>query len=657
MVGHSPHSGRPESERSHWWQLTTSILQKHRRALPVIVLIDANARTGPTMPPHILEYDDGDNHNTEAFRQFLVDHDLCLPATSQCHQGPHPTWQSLNGESSQRIDYVAVPVHLFTACVFSCVADSFDLGNARDDHFGIGLQMTWDDLLLTKQQRTSLPSRNTGFDRAQIKSNRASILWQTVTPQPWACDIHTHVTDFNQQVLQLLSTTCSRPKGRPKKPYLDEEVWSLRQRKCALRARLKEARRLSRGHLLRKIFHGWHSQQPALPDDLRADWLFQSTWQCSMLRLVAQFHCVSRQLRQKIRMNKQKHLDTVLTELSANSAAGDILHHLRPFIGPTNLKKLKAKALPIVKQSDGTVCESHDQARDRWIQFFGQMEGGRRISCDEQWRLWRHNLAHFRQDCGTDLQLNDIPSLVELELAYRRVALGKATGLDGIPSEVCHYFPAAFARLTYTMLMKASIHGQEALPHKGGRLVQAYKHKGDPSECSSHRSLLISSHIGKTLHRSLRQHHYSLYAAYQQRQQVGGRRKMPVSGALHMARAYLRVQRNARRPCAMIFLDLTEAFYRVVRPLAVGGHLSDQCLQSMIDRLGLPPHEVQELHAMLTQPSALDLANAPAHVCRLLQAIHQDTWFVVDDQQDVVRTELGSRPGDGFADVVFGFLW
>lgn len=284
------------------------------------------------------------------------------------------------------------------------------------------------------------------------------------------------------------------------------------------------------------------------------------------------------------------------------------------------------------------------------------MEGGRRISCDEQWRLWRHNLVHFRQDCGIDLQLNDIPSLVELELAYRRVALGKATGLDGIPSEACHYFPAAFARLTYTMLMKASIHGQEALPHKGGRLVQAYKHKGDPSECSSHRSLLISSHIGKTLHRSLRQHHYSLYAAYQQRQQVGGRRKMPVSGALHMARAYLRVQRNARRPCAMIFLDLTEAFYRVVRPLAVGGHLSDQCLQSMIDRLGLPPHEVQELHDMLTQPSALDLANAPAHVCRLLQAIHQDTWFVVDDQQDVVRTELGSRPGDGFADVVFGWL-
>lgn len=63
---------------------------------------------------------------------------------------------------------------------------------------------------------------------------------------------------------------------------------------------------------------------------------------------------------------------------------------------------------------------------------------------------------------------------------------------------------------------------------------------------------------------------------------------------------------------------------------------------------------------MLSQPSALALANAPDHVSRLFQAIHQDTWFIVDDQlQNVVRTELGSRPGDGFkfADVIFGFLW
>ena len=63
------------------------------------------------------------------------------------------------------------------------------------------------------------------------------------------------------------------------------------------------------------------------------------------------------------------------------------------------------------------------------------------------------------------------------------------------------------------------------------------------------------------------------------------------------------------------------------------------------------------IYIYVQHPSAIELAGAPPHVQNLLQAIHRDTWFVVDDQSDVVRTELGPRPGDGFADVVFGFLW
>ena len=34
-----------------------------------------------------------------------------------------------------------------------------------------------------------------------------------------------------------------------------------------------------------------------------------------------------------------------------------------------------------------------------------------------------------------------------------------------------------------------------------------------------------------------------------------------------------------------------------------------------------------------------------------------DTWFTIGNQQDIVRTEQGSRPVDSYADVVFGLLW
>ena len=42
---------------------------------------------------------------------------------------------------------------------------------------------------------------------------------------------------------------------------------------------------------------------------------------------------------------------------------------------------------------------------------------------------------------------------------------------------------------------------------------------------------------------------------------------------------------------------------------------------------------------------------------RYLRALHTDTHFQLGTQSDHVRTLAGTRPGDSFADVVFGYLW
>ena len=184
---------------------------------------------------------------------------------------------------------------------------------------------------------------------------------------------------------------------------------------------------------------------------------------------------------------------------------------------------------------------------------------------------WLCSLARFRQVAPFSIDVREVPSLVDLENAYRRVAVGKAIGEDGVPPELCHYKAVDMARLTYTMMLKVLLFGQEAAEHKGGRLAIAWKHRGDVRDCSTHRSLLVSSHVGKTLHRALRQKHNALYTRYMQAQQLGGRPKMPVGIPLHATRAFLRWQARLGRPTALIFLDLTEAFYRIVRPLALGG--------------------------------------------------------------------------------------
>ena len=184
---------------------------------------------------------------------------------------------------------------------------------------------------------------------------------------------------------------------------------------------------------------------------------------------------------------------------------------------------------------------------------------------------WRQGLSQFIKEASINLQVTDIPTLTELEHAFRRVRPGKAVGLDDIPPGLCHHCPASMAKWCYTIMMKAALFGQESSAHKGGQMAVAWKHRGDVRDCTSHRSLLISSNMGKTIHRALRQKYHSFYTQYLQRQQLGGRPCMPVGIPLHISRAFLRWQKRANQPTAMIYLDLTEAFYRTLRPLAIGG--------------------------------------------------------------------------------------
>eukprot|EP00435_Cladocopium_sp_Y103_P056507 s192_g19.t1 len=100
-------------------------------------------------------------------------------------------------------------------------------------------------------------------------------------------------------------------------------------------------------------------------------------------------------------------------------------------------------------------------------------------------------------------------------------------------------------------------------------------------------------------------------------------------------------------------VDLTEAFYRVLRPLAVGCPFSDEQIAAVAHKLGMP----QDMRRHLREPNALEQANLPQHLKRVIRSIHTDTFFKMPHQSDCCHTTVGSRPGDSFADVVFSYLF
>eukprot|EP00435_Cladocopium_sp_Y103_P071932 s558_g38.t1 len=660
LVLHGPQSGRPLQERRTWWEETQCLVQQFCTGLPLYVLMDANAKTGPSLDSVFFAHGDTASANTEFLLEFLQVNHLCLPCTTDVHTGPTETWTAIDGLTQHRIDFIAVPQNDLSKCVFSTVLDALEPGNSFDDHCAVALQLHWSQT--STQTQSSGPVKSV-YNRDAIRANRATLDLSDLVAPAWTTDIECQVQAFNQNVLNCLQQVCPSRRSAPKKPHITESAWELRTAKLHLRRRLQHARKGRSLDAVRLAFWAWRcSQQSSEPDDATTATVSQhaahvSTVLSSLVHLNCRYFVVARALKRTLQRCKYQRLIDELAGTTDKTSAGDLLHLLKPFVGSSNPKKIKKRGLPAVKKADGSLCTTPAEATARWTEFFSAMEGGQVMSPESYRTLWWRNLKHFQETGPFSLPLTEVPTLVELEAAFRRVALGKAVGADNIPPELCHYKAVDLARLTYPMLLKIFLFGQEAIEHKGGRLAVAWKHRGDVRDCSTHRSLLVSSHIGKTLHRVLRQRHNGLYTAYMQTQQLGGRPKMPVGVPLHLSRAFLRWQKGLHRPTALVFLDLTEAFYRVVRPFALGGHLSDDDVAVIAARLGFDADTLHQFHAQLQQPSALQEIGASAFVERFLQALHSDTWFRVGSEGSLVRTTLGSRPGDSYADVVFGLLW
>ena len=656
-VLHAPQSGRALSERRAWWEETQHILNQYVGDLSVYVFIDANAKTGPCCEPIVFTHDDSSSANTAFLIEFLKNFGLCLPSTTAIHRGHHGTWTAPDGLTHHRIDFIAIPQNEMCFCTQSCSIDHFETGNGHEDHQAVGVQLQW------IQDRKIRPStgRKTGrHDRNAIIAQEHVIDLAAIQTCAWNADIETQVQSLNQALHCTLQAACPRHKQGKKKQYLPAEIWEYRVAKLHLRRRLQTARRQSCRDSLRLVFWAWKHhdvEQDHTAQILHYHAVHANTVICSIFHLNCKYYRITRRLRRELQQSKSRQLSHALEQITEVTPASTLLQTMKPFIGPTNLKKQKKKGLPAVRKQDGSVCTTPEDAQNRWIEFFSHLEGGTRMDQATYRTIWRQNLAKFLVSDSLSISITERPSLAELEAAYRRVPSGKAVGNDGIPPELCHVKARDMARLTYAILIKVFVYGQEAIEHKGGRLAIAWKHRGDVRDCDTHRSLLVSSHMGKTIHRALRQKHHGLYTAYMQAQQLGGRPKIPVGIPLHLSRAFLRWQARLQRPTACIFLDLAEAFYRLIRPLALGGDLSDDDIAVIATRLGLGKDALHQFHAQLREPSALQQAGAGPIVQKFLQALHCDTWFQIGTQDDVVRTAIGSRPGDSYADVVFGFLW
>ena len=107
----------------------------------------------------------------------------------------------------------------------------------------------------------------------------------------------------------------------------------------------------------------------------------------------------------------------------------------------------------------------------------------------------------------------------------------------------------------------------------------------------------------------------------------------------------------------MLFLDLREAFYGVARPLLVCMDHSDEDVARVFRDLNLPAEAHSDFRRVLAGETAIGCTAASEWLQAVYRELLSNTWFRLPHQEDVVVTNLGTRPGDSLADLLVSYLF
>ena len=493
---HAPTATSPE--RDGWWKSFADLLLHTANGDKVVLLGDLNARLCEPLSGRVGELVWESEHRPPApFFRVIRELDLWLPSTfHECHHGLSHTWSAPGGTSASRIDFILIPTGWWVPPDGSSVLYHVDFGQTGLDHFAVQLRISASFTAWLPFQ-----ARRLRFDSAKAIQPESAAAVQAIFDAaplvPWEIDTHHHYHRVSSYLLDAFAVQFPVRKGARRRTFFSETTWSLRQQRVWLRKQAHIASANVTFTALCCAFQAWSSGVCLARAMLRQ--FSKALYNLSRLRsAVAELRHIRPAFRQSLRRDKGQYLSEVAAQ-AAVANTKDVVRRLRPLLGPPRRRQRGAASLPAVRLEDGTLATSPEEADARWLRHFSAAEHGGPI--DPEALVDRCFSRQKTLDLDAfDVDGYDLPSQVDLETAFRLAQPGRASGNDGMPPDILHYFPGPVAKIFYPILLKIAFRLQEPLQFKGGSVSHIYKNKGDLAECKNHRGILISNNIGKGFH-------------------------------------------------------------------------------------------------------------------------------------------------------------
>ena len=647
ISAHCPHTARQE-ERAGFLDRLRDGLRRIKHAHLILGGADFNARVPLSFDgvSGSLEHGDPDTGGWQV-AQILADAGIWLPSTyHSLHVGDSTTYIHPSG-TPHRIDYTLIGGSAVVRTVRSQVEEDFDNASPQEDHKL--LKLCLQGLLGASSRRTSLKRPRYDCDKLLDSASKERLRQRLRDfPQPpWQMHPDQHCKQLEDYLRDVLSTDYSLPPRKIGSSYIPEKVWKWREQKLSFKLRTRGRLNLWAA-LLGRAFNQWKAGV-----DYGVVWLLHKEGFLYQLAAAAVKY-VSGRIRREINIAKNAFLTKVATE--GHQGAAKVLQRVKQAgIGGKNAKPT-TRPLPLLYHpDDGTAITTRKQRDDVWLLHFGRQEQGTVKPTSRFIREAGELLCH--EDATWSWE--HLPTYQDIAAVLRTLPRRKASGLDGIPAELLLSDPSEVSRLLHPLCIKAALHQRQPLQWRGGVLFEAFKKSGLQSDITNYRSLFVSSHLAKTFHRVIRNKAQAFCRDEFHSLHLGSKRQSPVGFASLYVLSHLRRCKQLKCSTSVLYLDISAAYYRLVRELATGDIRHDRTVVSLFQHFGLGEDELRELMQAIQDGGLLSQAGMPDPLRHVARDLHLHTWFVsrFADGSHVCDSRAGSRPGESWADLLYAHIY
>ena len=642
VAAHAPHSGASiEDIEAYWYHVDRCIPAKYV-GWPKLLLADANCRFGDSTSRHIGPHGaETSCPKSDAFCQFVAAQNIFLPATfAALHHGPTGTWKHPQGHWT-RNDIIGLPFEWPIAQCSSWTDVDMDFSLCKEDHRPVRVCVKW-----TAQDRTYTPDR---MRAKKCPPQMCMEAMQTLLQGPTnrsSMDVHTHFGRIQNDLAACTRYNTVQQGRVPQKAQISADTWALVCMKKKWRTSLSRSQRLQTRTCLHMFFAAWRHSQIGIDFEQAAGSFAHVVRQLDqdIAQALHQFRSLGRQVTQASRRDDVAFYQELAKESSRWLGPSDARHFWKVLRG----------SLPKFRQRKQGIDPRHlEPLEEQWMPHFTQLEVGTPIQPEELLQT-----CHDRQRQSMPVQYHfcteDLPSLMQLEDVLRQTKAHKATGYDVLPSILFRTHPCELADAYFPLLLKMMVWQHEPLAGKGGPLAVIHK-KGSQFVASNYRGIMLLPTFTKRVHALLRTQMMQLLAHQRPPGQLGGFSNQQVTYGSQSLQTFGRIMDQLKFTSAVLFLDLTTAFHRLVREWVSGIHVPDD-VQQVLQALDAEGLDISDMCERLHLPSLLERLHAPAFLIQLIKDVHAGTWMTIGKDPKFANTKRGTRPGSPLADCVFHFL-